>query len=176
MKECLRVVGNFIVYNEQFCAKVIHEMQLLDVLRHIISVGTMENKKDVLWTLSNIAANGENEAVAIVKSSLLTNIIYCAKDTCLAIRKQAVWALSNIIINIHDSAILQDLIYVSIVNLIYDILVTDFEQGRMILLVLSAMNHLFEKLDNAKNIFVGLGGIEVLERLQLSQYYEVSFP
>ena len=53
-------------------------------------------KKEALWLVSNIAANSEQDAIKIIESSLVINLIYACKDNAYEMKKEALWALSNI--------------------------------------------------------------------------------
>lgn len=58
-------------------------------------------------------------------------------------------------------------------NLLYDILVYEADYGQIIMLALSALEHLLKYLPDSKKIFISLGGVDVLEKLQINHFYEV---
>lgn len=127
MMNGLRILGNFLAINEKVCTEMIKELGLLDSIKSILTIGSRTHKKEALWVLSNVAANSEDDAKAIIKKGLMTNLICCANDKNVDLRKEAIWVLSNICYIILDSDTLKELISCDIVTLIYEIIINHNE-------------------------------------------------
>lgn len=54
------------------------------------------DKKEVLWLISNMAANSEEDAISIVNSHLSFTLIMACGDNNYEIRREACWTLSNL--------------------------------------------------------------------------------
>lgn len=57
-----------------------------------------------MWLVSNIAANSEEDANSIADSTLVVNLLCACRDSAHEIRKEAMWALSNLIYALHDQS------------------------------------------------------------------------
>jgi hypothetical protein len=106
MMNALRIVGNFIALDDNICKIFVQQMGLLETLKLCMTIGTKAHKKEVLWVISNIAANSDEEANAIVKKGLLINLINGAKEKNVDVRKEAIWVISNLCYIVKDEDVL----------------------------------------------------------------------
>ena len=70
--------------------------------------------------VSNIAANSEADAMIIAKSPLMTNLTIAMRDTAHEMRKEAVWAISNVVYNVKDADSIRKLIESEIMTLLLE--------------------------------------------------------
>lgn len=164
MMSCVRLLGNFIAISDAICKKLIHELGFLDVIKTILILGTKDHKRECFWVLSNIAANSEQEAIAIVKKGLLTNLIYGSKDKNFLIKREAIWTISNICALVQDAEALNEIVLSDVLTLFYELILYDCDHGQLMMLTLSGLDFLLKKSPIAKNIFSRMGGMEILER------------
>lgn len=100
--DSIRILGNFIACNEVFCSKAVAEHNILTLVKHLLAVGTKDHKKETLWIVSNVAANSERDAIAVITHGLIPSLIFSAKDNNIAVKREAIWAISNLCANIHE--------------------------------------------------------------------------
>lgn len=110
----------FVVKDE--LAPQLIEYGLLDILKNVFPVGTKQEKQEALWLLSNIAANSEKEAELLIDSQLIMNLIYSARDVCFTVRKESLWALTNICHSVSNVEKLNCLIPMEIMTVLIDVL------------------------------------------------------
>lgn len=120
----------------------------------------------MLWVLANIAANSENEAIAVVNNNFLPNLIYYVSSRNYEVKREAVWVLSNICKLVNCEETLVKMVKADIVNVYYDILQNeDSENAQVVMLALSGISCLLSKTSQAKVVFDRLGGFDVLVAL-----------
>jgi hypothetical protein len=103
MMNCLRITGNFIAIDERYCTEMVFgEDHLLESLKVCLTIGSSTHKKEALWVISNVAANSEADAMEILNRGLITNLIFSSNDKNADLRKEAVWAISNMCAIITD--------------------------------------------------------------------------
>lgn len=110
MQNIIRTIGNFIAEDDHICNVYVQEMGLLETVKNCITIGSKSHKKEALWLLSNVAANSEEDATAIIKKGLMINLINGAKDRNYDVRKEAIWAISNLCNTIKNSECIIDMI------------------------------------------------------------------
>jgi hypothetical protein len=121
MYPCIRTIGNFIAVCEDLCSQFVSN-GLLDVLKKVFTFCAKHIRKEALWLVSNIAANSEEDAIKIIDSSIIINLIYACKDNTYETRKEAMWALSNICFIVNSEEKLNQLIDCEVMHCFIDIL------------------------------------------------------
>lgn len=101
------------------------------------------------------------------------NLLTCCHDSTLLMRKEAIWALTNILHKVSGRERVEKLVSMDIISTIINLLQKDADNGPIATLALAAIDLLLNKSENAKMAFISNGGQEVLEDLQLSHFYEV---
>lgn len=71
-------------------------MGLLEAIKAVLGTCSKKVRKEALWLISNIAANSEEDALEIIKKNIISNLVFSAKDRNCDIKKEAIWALSNL--------------------------------------------------------------------------------
>jgi hypothetical protein len=79
--------------------------------------------------LSNISANSDEDACAVAKHDFMHNLLYSCRDNAFEMRKEAVWAVSNILYRVSDPAVIEHLVSIDIVNVIVERLQRDSDSG-----------------------------------------------
>lgn len=126
---------------------------------------TKVTRKEALWLVSNIAANGEIEANLLADSTIIMNLLNSCHDSTLIMRKEAVWALTNILHKASGRERIENLVNMDIISTIIDLLQKDGDNGAIATLSMAAVDILLSKSENAKMAFIRKGGQEVLEDL-----------
>ncbi len=146
---------------------------MLDLVKKVLTYCQKKDRKEALWLVSNIAANSEIDAVLLAESTIPHNVLMSCKDSSAENRKEAVWALTNIVNKLSDPKLIERLVEADIVGTLIDLLARDIDTGSTASLGLTCLNQLLTRSDNARIAFQKICGQEVVENLQLSQYYEV---
>lgn len=90
-------------------------------------MATKDIKKSLLWVLSNIAANSEEDAEKLVDSVIIMHLILCCNDSAFSMRKEAIWTISNIINSLHNPVIMQQLLDYDIISAFISVFDRDFD-------------------------------------------------
>lgn len=147
---------------------------MLDYIHHYFIAGNQSTKKEIAWILSNLAANSEEDAIRLAKSSITYPIIMSIINPNYSTRKEALWVLSNLTHSIHDSQILESLVMEKCAfDGIFHVFKLDCDSGVMMALAMTALKNLLIKSPVCRNLFKRLDGEETLESLQFSPYYEI---
>jgi hypothetical protein len=104
---------------------------------------------------------------------MMTNILFAGRDSAHDMRKEALWAISNIIYNIKDQQTLKDLIERDLMTLILERLQHDADSGPICSMCLTTLGILLERSSDSREVFYKLCGEQVLEDLQVSPYHEI---
>jgi len=99
-------------------------------------------------------------------------LIAC-RDTVHELRKEAVWAMSNVVYFVTDTKLLDSIVDQDVISLILELLQRDQDSGSITSLSLSTLQSLLSKSEKALMVFLRLGGQEVVEYLQMSEFHEV---
>jgi hypothetical protein len=83
-------------------------------------------------------------------------------------RKEAVWAVSNILYRVSDPAVIEHLVSIDIVNVIVERLQRDSDSGSISSLSLQSVDYLLQKSQTARTIFDHFGGEGIVQDMQLS--------
>jgi len=143
---------------------------ILDILKKVFTYCTKQTRKEALWLVSNIAANSEADSQALVESPVAQHLLSACRDSSYELRKEGMWALSNLVHKLPDPAKLVDM---DVMSCLIDILQRDGDSGTIASLGLTALNEVLARSEVAKIAFAKLGGEDVVIELQLSQYHEV---
>ena len=71
---CIRIIGNLCVVDDKLVSYYI-DNGILEVIEKIMNYCTKAHKKEIMWLISNFAANSEQDSCKIVDSSLSFKII-----------------------------------------------------------------------------------------------------
>ena len=170
---CIRFFGNLFAVNDEICTAYVRNKGILDILKKVFTYCPKQTRKEAIWLVSNIAANSDADAQALCDSDLMVYLLMACRDSAYELRKEGIWALSNIIHRMTDQPHLCKLIEMDIMSSLIDILQRDGDSGTVAALGLNALNELLTRSDQAKVVFAKLGGEDVVQELQLSQYHEV---
>ena len=170
---CIRFFGNLFAVNDEICTAYVRNKGILDILKKVFTYCPKQTRKEAIWLVSNIAANSDADAQALCDSDLMVYLLMACRDSAYELRKEGIWALSNIIHRMTDQTHLCKLIEMDIMSSLIDILQRDGDSGTVAALGLNALNELLTRSDQAKVVFAKLGGEDVVQELQLSQYHEV---
>ena len=170
---CIRFFGNLFAQDEAACSHYVQDCQILDLVKRSFTYCTKVTRKEALWLVSNIAANGEVEANILADSTIVMNLLTSCHDSTLLMRKEAIWALTNILHKVSGRERIENLVNMDIISTIIDLMQKDVDNGPIATLALAAVDLLLSKSESAKMAFIRRGGQEVLEDMQLSQFYEV---
>ncbi|KAL9644031.1 hypothetical protein ABK040_005499 [Willaertia magna] len=91
----IRIIGNIAVGNDTQTQTLLDEKGL-EVLRGLISHPKKSVRKEVIWTISNIAGN-ENQIQAVIDSGLLSTMFEILRKSDSDIKKEATWIFVNAI-------------------------------------------------------------------------------
>jgi len=59
--------------------------------------GTAEARQKILFILTNILSNSEQDVAAVKRSGITSNIALALNDQSTAVRKEALWAVSTLL-------------------------------------------------------------------------------
>ncbi|KAL3934169.1 MAG: hypothetical protein SGBAC_010054 [Bacillariaceae sp.] len=92
----LRCLGNFVTGSDEQTQAVI-DAGILDHLCELLESGRKAIRKESCWLASNLTAGTQEQiAMFLKKRDLLRSVISNASNSAWEVRKEAVWALSNI--------------------------------------------------------------------------------
>ena len=114
---------------------------------------TKTTRKEALWLISNIAANSEQEAIAISNSGLFVNLLMSCRDSSFDMRKEAVWAVSNVLHYLQEPATVELIVQQDVMSIMLEMLQRDAESGSVASLALSTINELLTKSETARTAF-----------------------
>ena len=77
-------------------------------------------------------------------------------------RKEAVWAVSNILYRVTDPSVIEHLVSLDIVHVIVERLQRDSDSGSISSLTLQSVDYLIFKSETAKTIFDHFGGESIV--------------
>ena len=135
------------------CTVYVKEHGILDILKKVFTYCTKLCRKEALWLVSNIAANSEEDANSIADSSLMLNLLCACRDSAHEMRKEAIWALSNIFFKVTDKARIERLVEQDVMSTVLEMLSRDGDSGSIASLGLTTINELLTKSDNAMLAF-----------------------
>lgn len=173
VQQCIRFFGNLFAMNEALCTQFTRNPAFIPVIKRVFTYCTKLTRKEALWLVSNISANSEEDANAIVDSGLFVNLLLACRDSALEMRKEAIWSLSNITHILTDPVRIQTLVEADIMSTMIELLQKDGECGSIASLALTSVNDLLNKSPNALQVFLRRGGEEAVQDLQISSYQEV---
>jgi importin subunit alpha-1 len=168
MIPAVRCLGNIVTGNAKQTEAVLNA-GILDLAMDLIEHPATAIKKDTCWILSNIAAGTKKQTDALFQvNGLVKKIVQCASDAPWEIRKEAVWAVCNILTCGTDRH-MEKIVKVHGIQALCDVL--KFGEGATLLL---AVMDAFEKLldaneqfgRNYKTLMEQVGGDCNLEDLQ----------
>jgi hypothetical protein len=123
---------------------------MLDLVKRTFTYCIKQTRKEALWLVSNIASNSEVEANMLADSSLIVNLLTSCHDSTLLMRKEAIWALTNIVHKMSGRERFENLINMEIITTIIDLLQKDADNGPIATLGLAAIDILLGKSETAK--------------------------
>ena len=126
--------------------------------------------KDAVWLLSNFAANSEKDSADIVEAGLISNLIFTAQCKNKDLRKEALYALQNLVVYSNEKEVIERLLKDNVMHLFFLVLENETIEGLEQLLALNATNQLIKKSEMARRIFEFLQGDKLLLHLQNSSY------
>ncbi len=180
MSDMVEILGNVIAVSDddgesttEGIIPYLIQNGILEAIKVLFLLGTPKMKKEGLWLLSNIAANSERDAIAIMNIDFFPLLISAALGKNFEMKKEAIYVISNMISSIYDVVVIKKMVDNSVVHMLTEILTYDQESGIILILCLESMKRLFEKNEMAFKSFVSLGGQEIVEQLQFSPYCEV---
>ena len=150
---CIRFFGNLFAVNDEICSAYVRNKGIIDVIKKVFTYCSKQTRKEAIWLASNIAANSDADAQALCDSQIMVSLLMACRDSAYELRKEGMWALSNIIHRLTDEAHLTKLIEMDVMSCINDILQRDGESGTVASLGLTALNELLTRSDQAKVIF-----------------------
>jgi importin subunit alpha-1 len=129
-------------------------------------------KKDTCWILSNIAAGNKNQISALFQNfesnALVAKLVKCAFDAPWEIRKEAVWAVCNILTCGTDRH-MECVVSVNGIQALCNVLQVQ-QDASLLLAVMDAFEKLLEADENYERNYQmtmdECGGIDHLEELQ----------
>jgi hypothetical protein len=137
----------------------------LDILKKVFTYCTKQTRKEALWLVSNIAANSETDSQALAESPIVHYLLCACRDSSYELRKEGMWALSNLVHKLPDPA---KLVEYDVMSCLIDLLQRDGDSGTIASLGLTALNEILARSQAAKVAFNKLGGEDVVVELQLS--------
>jgi hypothetical protein len=123
---------------------------MLDLVKRTFTYCIKQTRKEALWLVSNIASNSEVEANMLADSSLIVNLLTSCHDSTLLMRKEAIWALTNIVHKMSGRERFENLINMEIITTIINLLQKDADNGPIATLGLAAIDILLGKSETAK--------------------------
>jgi len=104
-KPALRFLGNILSGTDELTQCVL-DAGYLDVIRPFVDHLGSAQKKEMIWSLSNILAGSPVQIEALLnKQHLVVSIIRAANDGTLAVKKEAAWCLGNATVDATQSQI-----------------------------------------------------------------------
>ncbi len=144
---CIRFFGNLFAVNDEICTAYVRTKGILDILKKVFTYCPKQTRKEAIWLVSNIAANSDADAQALCDSDLMVYLLMACRDSAYELRKEGIWALSNIIHRMTDQPHLCKLIEMDIMSSLIDILQRDGDSGTVAALGLNALNELLTRSD-----------------------------
>jgi importin subunit alpha-1 len=164
----VRCLGNIVTGNAKQTEAVLNA-GILDLAMDLIEHPATAIKKDTCWILSNIAAGTKKQTDALFQvNGLVKKIVQCASDAPWEIRKEAVWAVCNILTCGTDRH-MEKIVKVNGIQALCDVLKLQ-QDATLLLAVMDAFEKLLdadEQFDrNYKTLMDECGGVDHLEDLQ----------
>ena len=172
LQKCIKIIGNFLAVNQE-SADYLIKKGLVQTIKEVLPMIPLELKRNTYWVVSNIAANSEKDAEMLIDSSLFVHLILSCTSHSPEERKEAFWAISNIINKIHNETHLQTIINFGLMQAIQPILDRDNENGVLMLLVLTTLKNLLERVPGFRQFIDHFNVHTYIEELQSSVYFEV---
>lgn len=171
---CIRFFGNLFAIDEQACSSYVRQRGFLSLLQRAFTYCDKSTRKEVLWIVSNIAANSEEDANAIVESELVNSLnLHCMDVSSHEIRKEACWALSNVLVKVTEQEVIERVLQKDVVATLLYMLERNQESGAICSLAITGVYHILAKSETAQAIFHRLGGQDIISDFQLSEYHEI---
>jgi len=92
----LRVIGNVAACSDWMTQQIL-DLDILDRLEPLILHENTAIRKQVLWTLSNIAAGSTAQIQLFIAHSLSWRLLECFDDANYFVRKETVWVVGNLV-------------------------------------------------------------------------------
>ena len=83
--------------SEGLCTYLTTQTQLIQCLQRLMANGTAEARQKILFILTNILSNSEQDVAAVKRSGITSNIALALNDQSTAVRKEALWAVSTLL-------------------------------------------------------------------------------
>jgi hypothetical protein len=92
---CIKYVGDVSTFNDSFASYFI-DNGILEEFDVYLSFCSKQDRINVIWVISNFAANSSRDSERIALSNLLYKLILFLNDKTYEIRKESIWTLCNI--------------------------------------------------------------------------------
>jgi importin subunit alpha-1 len=164
----LRILGNFVSGTEQQTQAVI-DAGALGAAMTTLQSSKKTLRKEMCWMLSNIAAGTQDQISTLVKTvGVVERLVAFAIDADWETRKEAIWAISNVLTGGSDGQVAH-LVGQGAIAAMASVLDIPSE-GRMVIVALDAIDNILT-VSERKGYSYGLlfdecGGIEKVETLQ----------
>ncbi len=80
----------------------------------------------------------------------MTNVIFAGRDQSYEMRKEAIWAISNVVYHVKDKEMIEKFLEMDLMTLILERLQHDTDFGSISSMCLTTLGVLLERSDNAK--------------------------
>lgn len=167
----LRTVGNISAGDAGQTQELIVN-GVLDKLSVVLTSRRKSTKKEALWCLSNIAAGNSEQRMELMRNPCLALAVQAVADPDLELKKEALWTLYNLS-GSKDYSIVSYLLSKGLLKVLIEEM--GLKDVGILHLVLGTVENLLrpshceDKASEAEMMFEALGGVALLEKMQLHE-------
>lgn len=166
----VRILGNFVSGNDSQTQAVI-DAGILDYLEQLMSCSSKMIRKESTWLASNIACGSIPQISELVKkTNAMNRIVVNASDDLWEVRKEALWALSNICTTGNDMHVVT-LVELGGLEPLVRIIGLGNTENQLLISVIDALKQILsvgedQDTESFKTQIAEWNGIDYLEELQ----------
>jgi hypothetical protein len=174
----IRVFGNFTSGNDRQTQDIIDIGILNREVPQILQTGSNKVIKETIWMISNILAGTPAQIQSVINAKLVPSILQYLRRGDFRIQTECAWALSNIC----HSGNRQQCYYLATINVFeYIVPLMNVRHADFLTHILSIIKSVFnaiaalhpDELEDQKQAFEEIGGIDVIEDLQNHENAEI---
>jgi importin subunit alpha-1 len=169
----IRIIGNLLTGDDLTIDELI-SYGVIQFLENNLKSPFAQIRREAAWSLSNIAAGTKNQIHALIQSGVLPKLFELVKDPNTDVVRESIWVCSNCLTG-SDWELCVNLVKIGIVDaIIYTI--GNHQEPSILAIALEGLKKMFSHGEVVKELtskdnpfvtmFVNMGGIEYLEKLQ----------